>query len=331
MTVASYSTGTCTSLANLVSSLQAAASAAGWTVSGGGISKGPLSMSVTTTGTTNAEVLRARATVAGVVSPADSCMLAGRFGGNVGGTSRDIVWPATYHIFIYTDPDLIVVALNHDSIYWQYLMFGIAKNLGSTGIGGVVPFQWSTFHGPVGTENVANLWNTPSDGVSNHLHNALPFGFNATGIAGEPSSSYAYLNEGAGFDARPTNLAFKWAPRLPDGSGLTEGVLTMMDNFPGGTMAVARRQPNLSNGDSVFAEMRVAIQRPDNFWSWAFEIPHIRLCRNDYYADGDTVTRGSDVWMIASCRRKDLTDRRASAQTLDRSGTYAFALLKSDS
>lgn len=330
MSVIGYDTGTTTSLANLLASILDKADEHGWTVAGANVSKAGLSMSLTTTGSGNLEVLMAQGTAGGVLSPGPSYLLAGRFGGQADASLRDILWPATYHIVVYDDPDMIVVSLNHDSIYWQHLIFGFANNLGSTGLAGELPFHWSSFHAPYGGD-VCNLWPSPYDGTGLSRHAAIPFNNATPTYAPLGESGFAYLNEGAGFENSATNPAFKWAPHpIADGAPDLAGAINCSGDFPGGTFSVAKRQPNLANGDCVFATIKVALARPDSFWSWMFEIPHIRLARNDYYADGEIVTKGSDQWMIVPCRRKNLLDRKADSFNNDDSGSYAFAILTAD-
>lgn len=145
---------------------------------------------------------------------------------------------------------------------------------------------------------------------------------------GQASNSFAYINEPNGYGPTNTPTA-KWAM---GGNGGTQGTAANFCqqvscyNANGSTYSTQRFQPNLWNGDAALSPIRPMARRPSGFYSYAFEIPHCRLIRNDYYNDFDVVTRGSDQWMVIACRKKDLVNRENAAASVDSSGTYALAM-----
>lgn len=335
-----YLTGSAGSLENLREQLGAFAALHGWGYSvidefSSSISKGSISYKLTVSGTFNSRRLSIKAiTPAGAPDFAEPAIKDGFWGNPKAGVST--TWPATFHFYLYDNPDLIWVALNHDTNYWQHMGFGMAVSLGCTGLGnGLVPFYYASFHfnehSQVASVNMATRLDG-QDGTPMSTHEAVPFYKVDNGFAQNPgaSSAHAYVNEAAGFF--PTEIAAADQPvGWLSGSSMPACIDVSNGFHPGSAMAVQMRQPNTWNNEAALSIIRIFGVRPSNFICPMFEIPHIRMVRNDFYNDGDIITLGSDKWKVASARRKFVTQRGYfMISKEDHSGTYAYAFSYTD-
>lgn len=327
-----YLTGTANNLTDLLTALTSSLSANGytWDSTNSLLSKGAVASKLTIVGTGTAQVLQMQAGtgVSGgaLQNPAVNTpgIRAGLMGLN---KVTNIVFPVTYKIFIYTSPDMWVLSVNHDSVYWQHMMNGLAVNLGLTGLSGVLPFFYASFKFGQGSNHNLCCLNSSANGStgSGACSGALPFLINNT-LGSQHDNCGVFANEPLAFNG---SAAVTWAPNYLSSASQysTNTQVNWQLSSPMTAYQTINRLPNAWNQDSQLVPLRTLIGRPSGFLSPACLIPHLRLVRNDFYNDGDIQTYGTDQWMILPARRKDSVNRTIAASGgADASGTYALAL-----
>ena len=83
------------------------------------------------------------------------------------------------------------------------------------------------------------------------------------------------------------------------------------------------RQPNAWNGNTALIPARIVVPRPSGLYSYAAEMPHVRLLALNNYNGGDLITLGSDTWFVAPFFK-----RNTSGQLADDTGTRGWAIRK---
>lgn len=221
-------------------------------------------------------------------------------------------YPVTYHVFIHSSPDDIVVAVNYKGVWWQWLGFGNAL---AEGGGTANPlWQWgsSNTSQTTGTGVALNVNVVTGPGVGYSAGAPFWQADNCSGV----QNSLIYTG---GVDSAGVNGWY----RNPTGSIQGAGIATCTTTMPG----LLATQPNTWNGEALLLRIRPTISRPSNFQSYVAEFPHMRMTRNDNFIDGEILTIGSDKWFVAPVYRKNITSRDGS-QYYDatHSGTIAMAI-----
>jgi len=246
-----------------------------------------------------------------------------------------VTWPVSYRIFLYDNPDLFVLTFNHDGAYHQWMALGQGINLGCTGDSGRVPLFWGTYTpstvyfglGYSGATSIANQSTAPVGAV-------VPF-FNGGNYSGRVDycNAGAFTNEPAAFNLNNDAANIPWGLLNQHGTagGPPQGTVFDCLNARCSSYQALLQQPNAWNGDSALVPIRPLAYRPSGFFSYVFEVPHVRLIRNDYIDDFSIITQGAQQWMVIPCRRKNVVTRQMGpgspgSQWAEHSGTFALAL-----
>lgn len=217
-------------------------------------------------------------------------------------------YPVTYHIFVHTAPDDIIVAVNYQVMWWQWLALGQARGFGVLGNG---IWHWGTATSDISTSAGVAIDSNGSTGSGGGNTSGAPF-WQSNDTSGVQNSSI-YLNfNGHGWWNNPV------------------GVSTANPNNARATIAVPTlllTQPNNWNGEAVLTHIHIMAAQPSSFWSHVAELPHLRMTRNDNTDDGQILTLGSERWFIAPVYRKNTASRAASPYNgATHSGTIAMAV-----
>jgi len=229
-------------------------------------------------------------------------------------------YPLTYHIFINTTPDEIVVAVNYQTSWWQWLGFGIATPLGQPD---TPVWQWGTCNNLQIANDAGSLYNgvgvtvdvnlTPT--TSPRHTGAVPFWNPQHFQCAYPTYSIYGNVDGQGWlhGGQPNAAGKSSATEIASG--------------------LLKTQPNTWNGESVLCRLQIATARASDFRSYVGEIGHLRLTRNDNFSDGQILTLGADSWFIAPAYRKDTVNRDGTSygdpnNRMTHSGTVAVAVRK---
>lgn len=260
-----YVTGTANTLADLLTAIQNACTANGWTLSTGGVlSKGTCYAEVKSSG--------------GYITVRGGTGVDG--GGNLtGATDRGIGylgvaladsttpvafgWPVTYFVHVLTSPDEVYVVVNYGVTYYQQIAWGQSAMPGLTGTG-----NWYCGVTPPST--------TQYGGVA----------------AG--SGEYTSTRYGG------TSLFCRWYD-----VGTAHGVHHALDsatwadiNAVNGWWPAQGRQPNRWNQESILIPIRVYASRPSGFISPVLECQHARFVNIANLSDQQVITLSTDKWKI---------------------------------
>ncbi len=306
-----YSTGTANSAAEIVAAIKSLATGNGWSESGTTLIKGDIYTLLSTTGDT----VFARGALGAVETNQSQRSVRLRADAWTGTNNiAMLTFPCTYHVFVNTDPDDIVCFVNYNINWWQWIMFGKAKNMG---VDGTCNYQAGSF--PAGANSEFMPWSTTSDAAlttSTPRIYGVPFPF------WNPSCS---------------------AVTSPIGDAINVESTTWLEctDFPGNHAINSRRfaktflnlMPNAWNGEITLCRVFLKYLRSTGVYSYAAELPHIRYTRNDNYTDGQIITLGSDEWMVFPGLRKDTNQRNGAIDAstnsaLNSSGTVAIAVRK---
>lgn len=217
-------------------------------------------------------------------------------------------YPVTYHIFVHTDPDDIILAVNYQVMWWQWLALDQARTFGVLGNG---IWHWGTATSDISPNAGVAIDSSGSPGGGHGNTSGAPF-WQSNDISGVQASSI-YLNfNGHGWWNNPM------------------GVFTKSPNNARATIATGTQlvtQPNHWNGEAVLARVHIMAAQPSSFWSHVAELPHLRMTRNDNINDGQIMTLGSERWFVAPVYRKNINSRNASTyKEPNHSGTVAIVV-----
>lgn len=308
-----YYTGTANSAADLVQAIVNAGTSNGWTwdATNSVLYKGDIYAKLTTSGSKVYVQTALGYSGSTLTNPAP--VATGIRDDIIGGGAPALSYPLVYYVFVHASPDDIVCAVQYQSVYWQWLAFGQARNLG---VAGKCIWQWGTCAAEVSTGASAITKTVAID---------------ASGY----SDSGASWTSGAPF----------WPPRGYNQAGRNASLHVALDGiewvsnkiasaqansaFVRGAQQIIDKTPSTWNGDTILAPCAVFMDRASGLVSPVCELPHIRMTRNDYLNDGQVITIGADRWRVAPVARKNTSSRDASAPSSSvpsHSGTIAVAV-----
>lgn len=260
-----YITGTANTVADLLTAIQSACTANGWTLSGNVLNKGTCFTEVKVAG--GVISVRGGRGVDGsnnLTSPCDSN--AGAFTTVIYGsasstlkTNVPFAYPARYCIHVLTAPDEVYVAVNYSATWYQLMGFGASPTPGLTGTG----TWYSAPQAPAGYP-----WLMHDDGE-----------YWATAI-GSGLGLFAGAGSGAGVDHALDSATWKTLGAWRD------------------TASLMLRQPSQWNAESTLMPIRVYASRPSGFVSVVHECAHARYVSIDTLNAEQIITLGTDRWVV---------------------------------
>lgn len=229
-----------------------------------------------------------------------------------------VTWPASYHIFVFTDPDEIYVVLNFDisKIYW--LAFGVSDVPGLQGTG-----LWlaGTSRRGYGTGGGGGFSISATGGGGNLV--TVADQTSAAGIFCQSNRSGDSVNSDSihgGFDGQGWNGSA--------GSGnIPNGVTTAQNAFSAWEFCapLTARSPSSWNQDTPLIPIKSYVKRPSLKVSLAVDLRNARYVRVNNYELGDIITLGSDQWMVFPFFLKN-SDVPDGGLDLGHSGTFGWAI-----
>lgn len=293
-----YSTGTSSSMADLMTALQAAAVAAGWTLADGILASGDCHIKLTAAADSIEAAVGLGKSGASLTTPAPSptymrTVLA----------AAPITFPVTYHIHAGAEECYLVA--NWSTSYYAVLAFGQSPIAGGPGTGvwiagtaytsnagGTGGLQWTT-DGTLAGNNFGSSNNDSRSGL-----------FLVTGGNGGAYSAGCYVHHGL----------TGWSGGAGDMPKTSGGIkqLNALDN------------PSTSwNGQTMLVPIQPWIDRGSGMVSLVADLKHARYVRLDNLDAGDSITLGPDEWRVYPVYRKDAAARGGGDL---HSGTYGYAL-----
>lgn len=265
-----FVTGTANSFADLLTAVQNACTANGYTLTGNVLSKGSLYAQVSISGS-NLAVIAGTGQSAGVLS-GTSDVGAAMLGFATSGTAlstNGFTFPMPYYCHIGVTPDEVTFIVNPNGTQYQYIAFGQSSVGGLVGSG-----NWFAGSCPGVNATTMSTMDIRSIGGYMQLGGYLNSGL-FQGLQGNPASQNGAVdhkldtatwavNGGAWFDA-----------------------FTLLKNLPSSW-----------NGESSLVPVQIHTARPSGFYSMVAELAHARFVMLDNLTDQQIITLGSDRWKV---------------------------------
>lgn len=284
-----YSTGTASSMADLLFALTNAGTAGGWAWADSILSSGDCFVKLTAFSDKIEALVGLGKSGATITTPAAASTYLQQ-----SLTADTITFPITYHIFVH--PTEIYLHINFRTSLYTTLAFGQSPLAGMPGKG--VWICGTIFYSGVSTI----YWD--ADGViyipgANYARTGLFISRNM-----DTTSAGEYVHHGL----------TGWSGVTPNDPRSRGGIrqLTVMDN------------PSTNwNGQALLCPIQPHIDRGSSKVSIVADLLHARHVRVDNFEAGDTITLGSDQWKVFPVYKKDASNR--SPGNVPHSGTYGYA------
>lgn len=300
-----FITGSANGLADLLAAIQAACVANGWTLSGQVLRKGNCYSRLTVVGS---DIQLVGGTG---VDGSNALTLPGPQIARIGATAvpAALVFPLTYYVHIFNNPDEVYVFVNFSVSRWQWLAFGCSPAPGLPGTGSWYAAQSSTGASGSGIVNVYTGPVTAGGYSGGGLVSGMLFAQSGSWTNNYCCNSYFHHGLDGG----------DWSK--PDGASLNTigSVDAWVTQVP-----LLGRQPNVFNGETALIPIQLLAKRASTKHSLVGQMAHARYLRNDNYADGDIITLGADRWKTYPFVQKSSAGRDGGVSTT--SGTFGIAL-----
>lgn len=313
-------TGSASSYANLLSSIQSALTANGWTLTSGVLIKSGLHVLLKVanpfaSGTQSALIASiGNSSSAGVLTgnPAPNGIRVGPFSSTT--TAGDMTFPCTYRIFINTSPDEVYIFCRYGTNQYQWVGFGVSPAVGSSGNG-----SWlsGTFGNPP-TGSTASPNNALGTNQAFYITNSGNASSN-NAVAPGPFMSNLAL---AGVTFPGTNSIMHTGTATANGWSAPNGT----SEIPNAYVAVAGLlaiSPNAWNSQAALINILVSIPAASNKTQIVGNIAHCRYVKINFMQPEDIIILGSDKWMVFPLFKKGTSELNASR---DDTGYYGVAL-----
>ena len=224
-----------------------------------------------------------------------------------------ITYPLTYHVFVHANPDVVVLAVNWGTVWWQWLMFGNAKSLGDE------PnplWHWGSADSTAPTGEGVIIFSSGATSISSGAQPAAPLFGRLNSGAGKNGALYANVD------------LVGWHYNFTSNTGASPADANA--GYAAGPLL--QTQPNAWNAETELIRLQPMVLRPSSFQSYIADLWHVRITRNDNFSDGQIITIGPDRWFVAPCFRKDSANRDSSQGTAGgaiagtHTGTMALAI-----
>lgn len=292
-----YYTGSISTPADMKSLIDTQAVTNGWTKTGEVLHKGSSAVKLTAVGGNrlNIDAYNSSDGVTGASADTRSIYLA------------DAYKPAAYHLFIHSNPNIIVFVIVYNVNNIQMMMFGDVNKIHASAYTGG-NFYFATLADDMTILDQSNVYlqdvvTLVSGGgsVLRTFTGIIPFAL--------PSGS-----------TYPT-LPNKQIHAEIDGEVWCDQSKVIYTNS---TVIALYRSPNTWNSQAHLIPMNLQFAGKDNLWHYLGFLEHIRLVRIDNYEIGDLITIAPDVWKVFPWSRKNSVSRNGNTDA--ESGTIGFAV-----
>ncbi len=312
----SYYTGTAGSLSALRTALLTHAQADGWTLTGDVLSKAGVYFQITENAT-HVMCRGCRDNALGGLAPNEVSI--GRIFQREGYPTREISFPATYHVFGFAQELYFVV--NYDVTYYQWLAFGKSIVPGLVNMGGWFGGSMGSWLGGNGTNPTEPIYISDVSGGYGYAISFTHMYLTAAALFWQGNvinygDGVAYMRN-AYVDHGLDGHGWGW------GASSTRGPLSQAPMSP-----LIGLLPNTWNSDSLLLPLRAYKERPSYKSSLVADLENARIVRNDLLSDGQIITIGADKWMAFPWYRKNINARNGSTSNAgaNHTGTFGWAI-----
>lgn len=221
-----------------------------------------------------------------------------------------LTFPLTYFIHVNTDPDEVYVVVNYSTTYYQHLSFGKSA---------------------VPTAGTGNWYEASVGGTTIYLGSvsiSATIGGSNSGT-GQPSGGFFWLSgasatgSAAGYVHHGLEGASGWSGSATAPTTVANGLATAQQ----AATKLVEISPNNGNLESPLIPVSVVIARPSSLYSLVLQPRHARYLRIDNYNPGQTISLGSDEWVVYPYLQKNSAARNGGVNILH-SGTFGLAIRK---
>jgi len=312
--------GSANSFEDLHSALVNAATLAGWTWADGILSKGAAYVrpfvSETTSTVQGPGLLIEGGTGKSGASLAGASGVCPRFG-RPGSNSRfaDVVFPASYKIHAFTDPDEIYLVVRYSVDRFGYIAFGVsALPLPGTGLwltgsarGGYVTGTNSGYTMTPDSGGTGTGGGNANTQVNSGLHGVFWGTSRSPGtLAALQDCIHANL-DGEGWSGKADQVS----------PGAFNAIRAAVPNVG--------RSPSLWNGESPLMPIQGHVWRASAKCSLVVDLRFSRYVRIDNYEPEQIITLGADEWIVYPFYLKNSAARDGGSQ-VDHTGTFGWAI-----
>lgn len=298
-----YVTGTANNQAELLSAIQGACTAHGWTLSGSVLHAGDCHIQLTAG--TNSIKVSAGTGIDGSNALTGQAPASAYLGSPY--TPEPLSYPCTYNIHVFAAEVFVLVRFGIDA--WVWAAWGQSPVQGLPGTG--VWFTASTTRDQ--GYNQLSWWASPPYFGRCYNYSLLqgtgPFWIGELTALGTQSFVHHGLDGGS------------WTTAM-DASG-NQYAGTAARAMSGAGYLMAAYQPNLWNGEAALVPIQPYITRGSNKVSIIADLANARYVRLDNLNVEDTITLGTDVWKVYPFYRRDSANRNGIASS---SGTLGWAV-----
>jgi len=296
-----YSTGSVSSMADLLTALTNAGTANGWTWADGILHSGDCHVQLSSTVDTIVVLAGLGKSGSTLLTPAPAATYL-----RAVISAAPIAFPCTYHLFAKSTEIYLVV--NHATSYYTHLAFGQSPVAGMPGTGvWAAGTAYTSNTGGVGRVWVISNGDTEG-GYSSISSNYARFGLFHVSNAVGATSAGAYVHHGLPGWSDQTIM-----PRTLGGVRQ----LHVMDN------------PAVNwNGQAYLSPIQPWIDRGSSKVSVVADLLYARYARLDNLEPGDTITLGADQWKVFPLFKKNSGSRNPPTEyngTAAHTGTYGYA------
>lgn len=296
-----YVTGSATSVADLIDKIQDACTANGWTLSGDVLHRGDAHIRLWEQSATELRI-QGGTGIDGSNALTGAAPSFARLVQFTHALAQAWVWPMTYEVFLFDDPDEVYVVANFAIDYYLWLAWGISDVVGLPGTGLWFGAMLDSAGATVSGIGIA----TPGQNQAGNPNNCALF---QQTIRQQRNSFVHHGLDGGGWTAASENTAVSH----------------------GGWFAIeelVRAQPLHSwNGAAVLLPMQSWVDRGSSAKSLAVDCRHARHLRIDNINPGQVLTLGSDRWKVFPWYRKDTSHPQGWSSTGGQdSGTFGWAI-----
>jgi hypothetical protein len=308
-----YTTGTFSGLTNLKTLIENAAVSAGWTLSGGWLSKGINNVSITSSSTLLAITGANNST--GSVEPAGYSFYLGLLAGDT---------VNSYHIVTNTNPEMVICVVNYNTDRVQMLMFGNIKKVNDSAfVGG--NFFWASC---TSTANTIVTSPYPQAYYMDVYDFAVTGGTYGIRVCHNKNGWVIPFCSSASLGS---NVAMGLHAKINSKIWNTDQSVI---NYTEETLMALARSPNAYNGQAHLIPMNLQYAMGSSLYAYLGYIEFIRFIRVDNYNIGDTITLGSDQWKVFPWCQKSTSSRNGAgivgisggSTTAGTTGTFGFAI-----
>lgn len=319
-----YVTGSAASMSALLSALQGACTANGWTLSGNVLHKGSCYAEVLVSSYYTASGHLSVCAGNGIDgsnnltdrAPNESYLGALRATAS-GGAWVGLTFPLTYNVHVHASTDEVWLLVNYDTDYWQWLSFGQIPAPGNLGTGN---YHCAPIHKTSGSTQLSSVSMLSQPEATSYTGSDFPTCIPFAKFTNKSNMGNGFIH---GVIDASTGVP-AWCSGQPTSMSATASNYATSMYF---AAKLWSRTPNAWSNEAVLVPIQIAQMRASSKLSLIAQMKHARYVRNDFIEPGAIITLGIDKWKVYPCFRRDVSNRDGTGTSGgNHSGTMAIAV-----